>query len=419
MRRWARCVTLAAICGFSTPPSAAQSVDRNEIIRQARQSYCSLKSEGLTEFGCQVQVDWNSFYKSAGIQLDALAKNQLLPILEKTYFQILVGSSGVPTVSHQSQVAPPNGEVAKRFSQTTAGIEAVLTGAIQIWAMFMISPPLPYANSDYQLENQGDKYRLTYDVGSSHFVISMAHDFAIDEVRVNEPNLEATLHPTFARLKDGFVLVGYKYEQNSKGQSGNPQQFSVNIEYREMRGLELPSTVNVVEPLASAKLETHLMFTDCQAKMMSPKSVIEEPTSAVPARSDTGDSRGDYVVGPGGSARELGNLEVLSDTQGVDFGPYLSRVLDAVRRNWFKLIPEEARAPLMKKGGVSIEFVIRTDGKIAGMKLTRPSGDVSLDRAAQAGITASVPFAPLPNEFHGPSLALRFNFFYNPDKSER
>ena len=52
------------------------------------------------------------------------------------------------------------------------------------------------------------------------------------------------------------------------------------------------------------------------------------------------------------------------------------------------------------------------------MKLIQPSGDVSLDRAAWTGITASVPFAPLPNEFHGPFLALRFNFYYNLAKSE-
>jgi hypothetical protein len=52
------------------------------------------------------------------------------------------------------------------------------------------------------------------------------------------------------------------------------------------------------------------------------------------------------------------------------------------------------------------------------MKLVSPSGDVSLDRAAWGGITASNPFAPLPNEFHGPYLALRFRFYYNPQKGD-
>ena len=54
---------------------------------------------------------------------------------------------------------------------------------------------------------------------------------------------------------------------------------------------------------------------------------------------------------------------------GVDFGPYLARVLHDVKMNWYNLIPEAARAPLMKKGKVSIEFAILKDGRIAGMQL--------------------------------------------------
>jgi len=51
------------------------------------------------------------------------------------------------------------------------------------------------------------------------------------------------------------------------------------------------------------------------------------------------------------------------------------------------------------------------------MKLVVPSGDVALNRAAWGGITASSPFAPLPAEYKGPFLALRFRFYYNPKKA--
>jgi TonB family protein len=141
-----------------------------------------------------------------------------------------------------------------------------------------------------------------------------------------------------------------------------------------------------------------------------------------PARSagsfGSGGASGDYGSGRGGSAHQAGALEVLSDTQGVDFGPYLSRVLQAVKMNWYNLIPEAARPPLLMRGKVSIEFAILPDGKVAGMRIISPSGDVSLDRAAWGGITASNPFAPLPGEFHGPYLALRFHFYYNPQKGD-
>jgi len=135
-------------------------------------------------------------------------------------------------------------------------------------------------------------------------------------------------------------------------------------------------------------------------------------------RGGYGGAGGDYgqPFSPSGGIRS--NMDVLSDTQGVDFGPYLSRVLQSVRVNWYNLIPEVARPPIMKKGKVSIEFVILKDGKVAGMRVVGPSGDVALDRAAWGGITGSNPFSPLPSEFHGPYLALRFHFLYNPDKAD-
>ena len=157
------------------------------------------------------------------------------------------------------------------------------------------------------------------------------------------------------------------------------------------------------------------------ASIMSPGSSIQQAMRGAAAGRVGGNASfgGDYGAGPGGSNAKLqGNLEVLTDTQGVDFGPYLSRVLDAVRRNWYTLIPEEARPPLLKKGKVSIQFVILKDGSIAGMQVVGPSGDPPLDRAAWGGITASSPFAPLPGEFHGPYLGLRFHFYYNPGKGD-
>jgi TonB family protein len=153
-------------------------------------------------------------------------------------------------------------------------------------------------------------------------------------------------------------------------------------------------------------------------------SAIEQAARATTANrggygADSGDN-GNYGQAPGRRATAAtGPVEVLSDTMGVDFGPYLQRVVHDVRINWYNLIPESARAPLMKKGKVSIEFAITKDGKVAGMHYVDPtSGDVALDRAAYGGITASNPFPPLPSEFGGQYLGLRFTFYYNPDKNE-
>jgi TonB family protein len=128
---------------------------------------------------------------------------------------------------------------------------------------------------------------------------------------------------------------------------------------------------------------------------------------------------GDYGLGPlSPNTDAQGAVDILSDTLGVDFGPYLQRVLEEVRRNWYNLIPEEARSPLFKQGKLAIQFIIDKNGNVEGMRLNEASGDVALDRAAWGGITASNPFPPLPKEFTGPYLALRFRFYYNPNRGE-
>jgi TonB family protein len=110
---------------------------------------------------------------------------------------------------------------------------------------------------------------------------------------------------------------------------------------------------------------------------------------------------------------KVGTVDILSDTQGVDFGPYLKDILSKVRKNWLALIPESAQT---KKGKLTIEFAITREGKLADMRLVATSGDSALDRPAWGSITASTPFPPLPSEFTGPYLALRFPFYYNPEK---
>jgi TonB family protein len=231
---------------------------------------------------------------------------------------------------------------------------------------------------------------------------------------------------------DGFVSsdsgsVRLKYDDNQpirqrwSGSDSHDSLFPYGRENQFLAGLlshkrlyfefskyeEAPQVVTfVIEGLPDAMQKAGLKIP--------PTTLRSNVSSGVASRgSRTGDAGRFSSAGSGGTVPHAQcNLEPLTDTEGVDFGPYLARVLEALRMNWYNLIPEEARPPQLKRGGVSIEFAILKDGKIAGMQMVAPSGDVSLDRAAWGGITASMPFAPLPAEFHGPYLRLRSHFEY-------
>lgn len=107
------------------------------------------------------------------------------------------------------------------------------------------------------------------------------------------------------------------------------------------------------------------------------------------------------------------SANILSDTKGIDFGPYLQRVKRQVKQRWYSLIPSAA---IFKAGCVSVQFEILKNGNIADVHYTSTSGDAQLDRAASAAIEwpeARTPLPPLPPEFPDDHLELRFNFSYN------
>jgi outer membrane biosynthesis protein TonB len=126
---------------------------------------------------------------------------------------------------------------------------------------------------------------------------------------------------------------------------------------------------------------------------------------------------------PGGSGARSGSgesplgfgkgVEVLSDMQGVNFDPYLRRLLADIYRNWLPLIPEEAKPPLSKQGETLVRFSILPDGRIGGMWLDGSTHDDAINRSAWGSITSEGQFPPLPSQFHGPNLELRIHYFVN------
>src|SRR4029077_1663592 len=141
------------------------------------------------------------------------------------------------------------------------------------------------------------------------------------------------------------------------------------------------------------------------------------PTQALPQNTQEKDKAAQQEKKPDDKKPETaakGGIEILSDTTGVDFGPYMKRLKFTVQSHWDALIPESALPPLMKSGTVTIEFAIMKNGHAADMKLVKSSGDSQLDRAAWGAILDSLPLPTLPSAFKADFLRLRCNFNYNP-----
>jgi TonB family protein len=105
------------------------------------------------------------------------------------------------------------------------------------------------------------------------------------------------------------------------------------------------------------------------------------------------------------------NVQILTPTDGVDFKPYLNVLVRDVRKQWYASMPEAALKG--EKGEAIVVFRILSNGEAKDVWLERNSGNDVLDQAAIQAIRNASPFHPLPIDFKGSSITLRFIFCYN------
>src|SRR5579859_1543048 len=188
-----------------------------------------------------------------------------------------------------------------------------------------------------------------------------------------------------------------------------------------------PPSAGQPKPPEPKKEEAQLRLTDVpaptegseQPQLRLPGSTPGEAIRQASQAAARGRATG-AIGGPGdsdaqlnnpGSNFSIGGAQILSDTRGVDFGPYLARVVFSVRRNWYSVIPISAQ--MGQKGRVAIVFEIIKDGSVPQLRLVGSSGSEPLDRAALSAINMSNPFPQLPADFTGNHLVLQFIFLYN------
>jgi TonB family protein len=140
--------------------------------------------------------------------------------------------------------------------------------------------------------------------------------------------------------------------------------------------------------------------------------------SFIPCQSQTA-TTSEENASNSGTKKLPDTVEILTDTQGVDFRPYVLGIIHSVSMKWYGFIPDEARVPQMKQGDVDVEFQIDKRGVLSQSKITKTSGDKSLDDACSKAVLEAAPFNPLPSEFNGEGVLLRFHFRYNPARKPK
>jgi len=185
---------------------------------------------------------------------------------------------------------------------------------------------------------------------------------------------------------------------------GNSAERTEAAPVERARGEETPAPEPAPEP---PKQEARLPEAD-----RGLRRPIEMPKAATGALGSALRNLQQYVQNqtfnnPSGGTKDPGQA-IQFDTKGVEFGPWIRRFVQKVRKNWF--VPEAA---FSFHGRVVLQFNVHRDGHITDVIVAQPSDIDAFNRAAFNAILGSNPVEPLPPEYPDDKAFFTVTFYYN------
>jgi hypothetical protein len=262
--------SVLATSGATAVPQGTSSgirknmVAQEQIIQRGRDAYYNLRAAGLDEFRATIKPNWALVLKDQ-LKADPASGQAAVELLNRLHFSMLLDKDGKVTVTHHTDTEPANELQRQGFDQIYSGMDQAITGFFTTWSVFMLSPPLPAANSEYQLEDLGVQYRISYKDGASDVITTMGKDMIITEVKVNSAKFISSVRPQLTRSAKGFVLTGYSADYKPTSGPG-VVKLDLKIENQLVNGLQLPANLVLDSVLDGQPTHMELAFSEHQVK---------------------------------------------------------------------------------------------------------------------------------------------------------
>lgn len=248
---WSGTLAVPAMAGIA-------QVNKREIVKQATQASYSLRQLGLLEFKANMQPNWTLTAKSFAPNPAAMR------MLNALLFSVSLGPDGSVKVEHSSSLPIPSDQE-ESIKQVYVGMDEIVSGFFATWNSFMLTSPFPAVDSEYQLQDLGTAYLLTYKESGTDVAITMNKNFSITELKVVTPEFNASIRPEFTKTEKGFVLIGYSADYvptKGPGKVG----LKMDIDYQDVNGFRLPQKLRAHSVYDGQPTETELIFKNYEVK---------------------------------------------------------------------------------------------------------------------------------------------------------
>jgi hypothetical protein len=264
--RWfSFCLPMLLICGLAAAAQSQTPVpDRKKVIEEARHAYYSLRGAGLDEFRATIKPNWEILLKDQ-IKTDPVGAQAGLKALNGLHFSMLLDGNDKVSLTHHADAAPVNEQQRKGFDDIYSGMDQAISGFFTTWSLFMLNSPFPATASEYQLDDLGTQYRLSYKEGSSDVMTTMGKNLIITEIKVNSPEFISSVRPQFVHMAKGFVLTGFDADYNPKSGPG-VVKLGIKIDHKPVNGLQLPFGLIMDSVLDGTPTHLEFAFSEHEVK---------------------------------------------------------------------------------------------------------------------------------------------------------
>jgi hypothetical protein len=255
-------VSLLVCLAFLAPFSGTQAQsDKRAILSQAREAYYNLPREGVKSFQCTIVPNWAAMLEEER-KKDPQRFNAALKNLSALRFIVIVTAQGGVTLMH-NDLPPENEKMKEGLTHIYRGMQQMTTGFFSTWKIFVLQPPFPAVDSDFQLESVGSDYKLSYREGNVDVVTVMSKNFAISDLKVTSAEFDSSIRPAFTATPKGLLLNGYNASYRSKS-PGEATEIKVLLTYQAVQGVEMLQKFGMNGTQGGSPIAVELAFTDCQ-----------------------------------------------------------------------------------------------------------------------------------------------------------
>jgi hypothetical protein len=130
----------------------------------------------------------------------------------------------------------------------------------------MLDSPFPAVESEFELEDVGGRYLLSYKDGDTNVSTTMTKELEILQIEIRSPKLRASVKPVLSKTDGVYILLGYQATYDPIDGTGK-SSLNVQLDYQDVDGLQLPRRFNLNAIYDGTPAQVELLFTKYQVEL--------------------------------------------------------------------------------------------------------------------------------------------------------